>query len=124
MKVIIDIPNDFRTDVMTKFQSFFVRVKTEIERQLNFGSALFCGSWEMEEAEMFEKCFSDSVILPDNATNGDVIKAMFPKGKVRREVSCTHDKTVFSFPDGTYFGAECRFNTDWWNESYKGGQEE
>ena len=60
--------------------------------------------------------------LPDNATNGDVIKAMFPKGKVRREVSCTHDKTVFSFPDGTYFGAECRFSTDWWNEPYQGGQ--
>ena len=77
MKVIIDIPKDFRTDAMTKFQSFFVRVKTEIERQLNFGNALFCGSWEMEEAEMFEKCFSDSVILPDNATNGDMIKAMF-----------------------------------------------
>lgn len=57
--------------------------------------------------------------LPENATNGDVIKAMFTKGKVRREVSCTHDKTVFSFPDGTYFGAECRFNTDWWNAPYK-----
>lgn len=66
----------------------------------------------------------DGDVLPDNATNGDMIKAMFPKGKVRREVSCTHDKTVFSFPDGTYFGAECRFNTDWWNEPYKGGQED
>lgn len=59
------------------------------------------------------------VILPNNATNGDMIMAMFTKGKVRREVSCTHDKTVFSFPDGTYFGAECRFNTDWWNAPYK-----
>lgn len=63
----------------------------------------------------------NGVVLPDNATNGDVIKAMFPKGKIRREVSCTHDKTVFSFPDGTYFGAECRFNTDWWNAPYEGG---
>lgn len=65
----------------------------------------------------------NAIILPDNATNGDIIKAMFPKGKIRREVSCTHDKTVFSFPDGTYFGTECRFNTDWWNAPYKGGQE-
>ena len=64
------------------------------------------------------------VVLPDNATNGDMIKAIFPKGKVRREVSCTHDKTVFSFPDGIYFGAECRFNTDWWNEPYKGEQKD
>lgn len=73
-----------------------------------------------KEIEVYRKV--NAIEIPDNATNGDVIKAMFPKGKVRREVSCTHDKTVFSFPDGTYFGAECRFNTDWWNAPYKGGQ--
>ena len=71
-----------------------------------------------------ELAIKNGVVLPDNATNGDIIKAMYPKGKVRREDSWTHDRTVFSFPDGSYFGAECRFNTDWWNESYKGGQEE
>lgn len=65
-----------------------------------------------------------AIPIPDNATNGDMIKAMFPKGKVRREVSCTHDKTVFSFPDGTYFGAECRFNTDWWNAPYRAESED
>ena len=59
------------------------------------------------------------ITIPQGATNGDMIKKMFPKGKIRREISCTSDKTVFSFPDGTYFGAECRFNTDWWNAPYK-----
>ena len=62
--------------------------------------------------------------IPDNPTNGDMIKAMYPKGKIRREKSCTHDITVFSFPDGTYFGAECRFNTDWWNAPYKAESED
>ena len=65
----------------------------------------------IEEAPVF--------IIPENLTNGDVIKALFPKGKVKHEPSITHDRMVFSFPDGTYFGAECRFNTEWWNAPYK-----
>lgn len=58
-------------------------------------------------------------IIPENPTNGDMIKALFPKGKVKHEPSITHDRMVFSFPDGTYFGAECRFNTEWWNAPYE-----
>ena len=62
---------------------------------------------------------ADTVLtLPEHPTNGDMIKALFPEGRVKHEPSITHDKMVFSFPDGTYFGAECRFNTKWWNAPY------
>lgn len=79
------------------------------------------GTFSFKLNEVIKQAIRNGVVIPNNPTNGDMIKAIFPKGKVRREVSYTHDKTVFSFPDGTYFGAECRFNTDWWNEPYKGG---
>ena len=75
MKVIIDIPKDFR-------------------------------------AEMFEKCFSDSVILPDNPTNGDMIKAMFNC----MVIDITNGKV---YVEKIYFP----FNEDWWNAPYKGGEE-
>lgn len=104
MKVILEIPNE----------------EVEIINRNGFNKD---GTFSFKLNEVVKQAIRNGVILPDNATNGDVIKAMFPKGKVRRETSCTHDKTVFSFPDGTYFGAECRFNTDWWNEPYKGGQD-
>lgn len=105
MKVMVEIPDE----------------EVEIIKRNGFNKD---GTFSFKLNEVVKQAIRNGVILPDNATNGDVIKAMFPKGKVRREVSCTHDKTVFSFPDGTYFGAECRFNTDWWNEPYKGGREE
>ena len=56
--------------------------------------------------------------LPDNATNGDVIKALFPLIKVQREISSTSDNIVVR--DNSFLGAVNRFHTDWWNSPYKG----
>lgn len=56
--------------------------------------------------------------LPDNATNGDMIKAMFPLIEVQREISSTSDNIVMR--DDSFFGAINRFHTDWWKASYKG----
>ena len=60
----------------------------------------------------------DGIILPDNATNGDVIKALFPLIKVQREISSTSDNIVVR--DNSFLGAVNRFHTDWWNSPYKG----
>lgn len=60
----------------------------------------------------------NAVALPDNATNGDVIKAMFPLIEVRREISSVSDNIVVR--DDSFFGAINRFHTDWWNATYKG----
>lgn len=104
MRIILEIPDE----------------EVEIIKRNGFNKD---GTFSFKLNEVVKQAIRNGVILPDKATNGDMIKAMFSKGKVRCEVSFTHDKTVFSFPDGTYFGAECRFNTDWWNEPYKGGQD-
>lgn len=64
----------------------------------------------------------DGVVLPDNATNGDMIKAMFPLIEVKREISSTSDNIVMR--DDSFFGVINRFHTDWWNAPYKGGQED
>lgn len=104
MRIILEIPDE----------------EVEIIKRNGFNKD---GTFSFKLNEVVKQAIRNGDVLPDNATNGDMIKAIFPKGKVRREVSCTHDKTVFSFPDGTYFGAECRFNTDWWKAPYKGGQD-
>ena len=44
---------------------------------------------------------SKEIILPDDATNGDVIRALFP------------NKEEFNAGDGAYFHA------GWWNAPYK-----
>lgn len=64
----------------------------------------------------------NGVVLPDNATNGDMIKAMFPLIEVQREISSTSDNIVMR--DDSFFGAINRFHMDWWNAPYKGGQED
>ena len=55
--------------------------------------------------------------IPDNATNGDVIKAMFPSGKIWKS-----DSYMCLLIDGQ--GDAQMFDADWWNSPYqKGGKE-
>ena len=70
--------------------------------------------------ELFD-AIDNAVTLPDNATNGDVIKAMFP------------DATVYSYKDSFDMYSDvvvCPENSmlsadrDFWNAPYKGGQEQ
>lgn len=79
MKIIIDIPEDeFGIDIQDKFQDFFERVKVDIEHRIISNGTLLCGNYEKETAEMFLASFKRMQMLPDNATVGDIIKAMFP----------------------------------------------
>lgn len=53
---------------------------------------------------------NDRTRIPDNATNGDVIKAMFEPNRVER----TDDDVIVEHYD---------FSEDWWNAPYqKGGK--
>ena len=54
--------------------------------------------------------------FPDNATNGDVIKAMFPNTTVKD--FCTGIKDVSIEPHHD----QC-FSESWWNAPYKGAEE-
>ena len=55
-----------------------------------------------------------SVILPDNATNGDVIKALFPNG------SQVKGAGIYIMNDNK---SNISYDFDWWNAPYKGGKE-
>ena len=60
--------------------------------------------------------FKNGTPIPDNATNGDVIKALFSNGTTAKFA------TFMRFIDGEYY-----FNCseDWWNAPYqKGGANE
>lgn len=50
--------------------------------------------------------------LPDNCTNGDVIKAMFP------------NELLTSLVGTLWWGDNMSFNKEWWNAPYKAGRKE
>ena len=60
----------------------------------------------------------NGVILPDNATNGDMIKAMFPYACFEEyEDECRH--IVIMWADGEASIVISDFEWDWWNAPYK-----
>lgn len=52
--------------------------------------------------------------IPDHATNGDVIKALFPNG------SQVKGAGIYVMNDNK---SNVFYDFDWWNISYKGGKE-
>ena len=56
-----------------------------------------------------------TIPIPDNATNGDVIKALFPTIKTKEY------HTFIRVIDGEEY---CSINYDWWNSPYKKGETE
>lgn len=53
----------------------------------------------------------NAIPIPDNATNGDMIKAIFPNYD---EIELTEE-----YPSGKTY-----FSSDWWNAPYKKGSED
>lgn len=51
----------------------------------------------------------NAIEIPEGATNGDMIKAMFP-----------NEEIIESDGACVYVGAKMRFDKDWWNAPYKG----
>lgn len=58
--------------------------------------------------------------IPDNATNGDVIKALYPNRTFFNEASCC----VTMRDEDTEYLTYIDFDGDWWNSPYKGGGQE
>jgi hypothetical protein len=64
---------------------------------------------ENEIVDRMELAILNGTPIPDNATNGDVIKAMFPNSHMEYRM----------WTENTYF-----YETDWWKAPYqKGGKE-
>lgn len=85
MKVMIDIPKEFESDLQDKFNEFFERMIADIDYALEKQEPLLCGNYERETAEMFLSAFEKAVVVPDDATNGEVFTAMFPNVEVEIE---------------------------------------
>ena len=58
---------------------------------------------------------TNGVSIPDNATNGDVIKAMFPSDK--GELKDTNDNVLAYILDDLFM---LYLSDYWWNKPYKG----
>ena len=64
----------------------------------------------------------NTIEIPKNATNGDMIKAMFPDSEIK-EIRGTFKGDLLGYR--TWLGGCSRdFLLDWWNEPFKRGKEE
>ena len=77
-----------------------------------------CGKLSVD-VENLMLTFQNGVLLPDNATNGDLIKAMFPDIEIGDSSAMEHVYT--GIPFGEYIGANVDAMRDWWNAPYTGG---
>lgn len=59
--------------------------------------------------------------LPDNPTNGDMIKAIFQLIEEKREISSKSDNIIVR--DDSFLGIINRFHTDWRNAPFRWKQE-
>ena len=72
-------------------------------------------------SEYYVKLILNGTPIPDNATNGDVIKAMFPKVKFEEYEDEVHHCIIAWFFGDFYTGS---FPWTWWNTPYKAESEE
>jgi hypothetical protein len=108
MQIIINVPDrGFSVDIEDKFQDFFKRLEVDTKEHLMNDTSLLCGNYELETIEMFLDAFKEMKVIPSNATNGDMIKAMFP------------NELLTSITSTLWWGDNMSFNKDWWNEPYK-----
>jgi len=64
-------------------------------------------------SEFINQCkIEDAIIISKGATNGEVIKTMFP------------DELLTSITSTLWWGDNMSFNKDWWNAPYKGNLSE
>jgi hypothetical protein len=84
---------------------------------LNFNNSLVCGAYELETIEMFLNAFKEMKIISDNATNGDMIKAMFPNCEQKENI---HNGYFEMYFDGDFGNPSyMRVREYWWNAPYR-----
>lgn len=62
---------------------------------------------------------ANGIAIPDNATNGDMIKALFPDIEIA-DSPCL-DKVYTGIMFGKYIGVNIDCMRDWWSAPYKRG---
>ena len=72
------------------------------------------------DVDIVGKAIVEGSVLPDNATNGDMIKAIFPYAKTWEEKGDKPFEDVKRFDVAEDKTLEC-FDLEWWNALYKVG---
>lgn len=119
MRVMIDIPKEFETDLQDNFNEFFERVKCDINSSLESQEISMCGNYERETAEMFLSAFEKATVIPDDATNKNVICALYPD----TILEVTEDRETFDNLS-TVSLLMPKQTVEWWNAPYKKEVEE
>ncbi len=117
MQIIINVPEkEFSVDIKDKFQDFFKRLEAETREHLVTGTSLLCGTYELETIKMFLDAFKEMRIIPNNVTNGDMVKAMFPDIIIEESEDTIHLKYSTVNSDPLFF---VQVSKKWWNAPYK-----
>ena len=88
-----------------------IKIPEEIYKNKNYIDYFGCSSLTLADA------IENGTPIPDNATNGDVIKAMFPNTELHKE----SDYVSLTIQDGVYL--EDRDGSWWFTPHQKGGKE-
>ena len=88
-----------------------MRVVIEIDEGILEGIVEGGGDIPRNIVRSFQATIADAIkkgtVLPDNLTNGDMIKAMFPNERIGHCEDCTDLGDIATFDD------------DWWNAPYR-----
>lgn len=117
MQILINVPDrGFSVDIEDKFQDFFKRLEAETREHLITGTSLLCGVYELETIKMFLDVFKEMRIIPSNATNEDMVKAMCPDVIIEEGEDTVHLKYPTVNSDPLFF---VQVSKKWWNAPCK-----
>ena len=98
--------------ILADFEKAINRLSDYVKKTLNYN---FIGNSGQDEEV-------NTIDIPKNATNGDMIKAIFPDSEIK-EIRGTFKGDLLGYR--TWLGGCYRdFLLDWWNEPFKRGGEE
>ena len=104
MKVILEIPDE----------------EVEIIKRNGFNKD---GTFSFKLNEVLKQAIRNGVILPDNATNGNMIMTMFPSWEIDMSDAEDEEYPVVTCWIDRANNIWTSFDLDWWNSPFKGEQE-
>lgn len=74
----------------------------------------------MEDIKRIQNALTVNAIpIPDGATNGDMIKAMFPNALISKDIDCYVVEIEYDNWDSSF---KRTYPQDWWNAPYERGE--
>ena len=93
-------------------------VKVIVDIPDEMWNTLQIGQYQMGYAEYVARYVEKGKLIPSNATNGDVIKALFPNVETHEFAITIHATTKVEC-NGVKGGISYDFWKEWWNAKYK-----